>query len=247
MPRRVSGERVQVGIGPQSLQDFDVLKSAEAPAFSLERPKNDGCSAQLIAFRAGGCADSNACRTVRRCTPCRPANSRTDNPSTRASLRISANTSTLDLILASSPEKTSRRDHDQVGPNQTVTTTPASHKVEPEQTVTPGPLQTVITTMEYAGLSPLSPAADAPPSTVSGTELRESAREELAVAVTKARREAAQEFAQSLTTQEQQALPVELLSEDTTDAHHHQRTPPDWDAGRRQLWEKMTTFRARVT
>ena len=101
--------------------------------------------------------------------------------------------------------------------------------------------------MEYAGLSPLSPAADAPPSTVSGTELRESAREELAVAVTKARREAAQEFAQSLTTQEQQALLVELLSEDTTDAHPHQRTPPDWDAGRRQLWEKMTTFRALVT
>jgi hypothetical protein len=36
----------------------------------------------------------------------RRANSRTDSPSTRASLRISANTSTLDLILASSSNHT---------------------------------------------------------------------------------------------------------------------------------------------
>jgi hypothetical protein len=48
-------------------------------------------------FRGGGTASVNACRTARRCTPCRAANSRIDNPSRRASRRIASNNSTLDL------------------------------------------------------------------------------------------------------------------------------------------------------
>lgn len=51
-------------------------------------------------LRSGGSAESNAARTVRRCTPCRVANARIDKPSTLASLRIAAKTSTRAFILA---------------------------------------------------------------------------------------------------------------------------------------------------
>lgn len=87
-------------------------------------------------FRGGGTADSNAARTVRRCTLCRRASSRTDNPSTRASLRILANRSTLDTIPALPVDNLPDENHDEVGPNQTVTTTPASRKrghIKPSQ------------------------------------------------------------------------------------------------------------------
>ena len=51
-------------------------------------------------LRRGGTADANACRTVRRCTPCRTARSRTDTVgSVRRSRRIVSNSSTLDRCL----------------------------------------------------------------------------------------------------------------------------------------------------
>jgi len=53
-------------------------------------------------FRCGGTADANAARTVRRCTPCRSANSRIDTFSIRRSRLISSNSSTLDLAISTS-------------------------------------------------------------------------------------------------------------------------------------------------
>jgi len=106
-------------------------------------------------LRSGGTADSNACRTVLRCTLCRSASCRIDNPSTRSSRRIAANSSTLDPISAPpfvvtdvsmttlgwgqiKPSQGARRVA--VGPHQTVT---ASGEVEPNRTVLPGPDQAV--------------------------------------------------------------------------------------------------------
>ena len=48
-------------------------------------------------LRGAGIALANACRTVRRCTRCLAASSRIDNPPTRASRLIAANSSTFDL------------------------------------------------------------------------------------------------------------------------------------------------------
>ncbi len=56
-----------------------------------------------VGLRSGSADDSRACFTVLRCTPCRAASPRTDKPSTRASLRISANNSTRDSIQTSLP------------------------------------------------------------------------------------------------------------------------------------------------
>lgn len=86
-------------------------------------------------FRGAGAADASAWRTVRRCTPCRFANARIDNSSTRASRRIAANNSTLDSIPTPIP-RTIRWNKAQVGPDQTVITTPASRtwgQIRPSQ------------------------------------------------------------------------------------------------------------------
>jgi len=46
-------------------------------------------------FRGAGVADTNAARTVRRCTPCRSARARIERSSRRASRRIASNSSAL--------------------------------------------------------------------------------------------------------------------------------------------------------
>ena len=92
---------------------------------------------RLDALRAGGIALANACRTVRRCTRCLAASSRIDNPSTRASRLISANSSTLDrTTLGPFRDHQPVGDHGQAGPAQAVTTAPACRKMGPNQTVT---------------------------------------------------------------------------------------------------------------
>ena len=59
-------------------------------------------------FRVGGTADANACRTVRRCTPCLTDNSRIDTSgSSRRSLRIASNT--LTRLPTDTPAPPSRR------------------------------------------------------------------------------------------------------------------------------------------
>ncbi len=77
-------------------------------------------------LRSGGSADASAWRTVRRCTLCRSASCRIDNPSIRSSRRIAANRSTLDPISALPFVVTDLvGDHARVGPDQTVTGSPA--------------------------------------------------------------------------------------------------------------------------
>lgn len=71
-------------------------------------------------------------RTVRRCTPCLRASSRIESPSTLASRRICANSSNLtDLIPGPPRHQQHRRDHAQVGANNTDTATPASQQLGP--------------------------------------------------------------------------------------------------------------------
>jgi hypothetical protein len=81
---------------------------------------------------------------VRRCTPYRSANPRIDNDSSnRLSRRIASNSSTFDLTL---PAHLHALDDTvvatvQVGPDQTVITSPACRAVGPNQAVTPRPHQ----------------------------------------------------------------------------------------------------------
>jgi len=56
-------------------------------------------------FRSGGTAFSNACRTIRRCTPYLSARARTDSCSTLSSRRIASNNSTFDLATSALPER----------------------------------------------------------------------------------------------------------------------------------------------
>src|SRR5665647_2860750 len=83
-------------------------------------------------LRCGGVASASAWRTVRRCTSCRCANARIDNPSSRWSLRIRSNISTLDLALTPTPLVIVLVDvtnvgtgRSGVGPNQAITTAPS--------------------------------------------------------------------------------------------------------------------------
>jgi hypothetical protein len=55
-------------------------------------------------LRGGGTAD--ACRTVRRCTPCRSAKSRIDSSSRRRSRLIFSNNTTRDRTWPTSPPTT---------------------------------------------------------------------------------------------------------------------------------------------
>jgi hypothetical protein len=57
-----------------------------------------------VTFQALGCRSSDT-RTVRRCTRYLIARARTDRPSTRASRRIAANSSTFDPNPAPSPDR----------------------------------------------------------------------------------------------------------------------------------------------
>ena len=93
-------------------------------------------------------ADANACRTVRRCTPCRRASSRIEYSPTRPSRRIAANNSTRDPV----PDTTTRVFVAMVatlargGARSDRHTTRHADQVGPPRTVTVGPTQAVRTT-----------------------------------------------------------------------------------------------------
>ena len=101
------------------------------------------------ALRGGGTGEAIASRTVRRCTQYFSASARTDIWLRCQSNRIAAYSSTLDPIPAPSDDQHDVDHHRQVGPNQTVTTSPGVSvsrrtsggrgQVGPNQTVTPGP------------------------------------------------------------------------------------------------------------
>jgi hypothetical protein len=102
-------------------------------------------------FRAGGSADPYADRTVRRWTPCRRANSRTESPSTRASLRIVANRSTVDLIKGPLVRIIQTRTRSRAAHSNPRKAPGKSETVEPHVAVTPGPYQAVITKCVSSG------------------------------------------------------------------------------------------------
>lgn len=75
--------------------DFPIVTSdtSIASIAGFNGPSFGACAVR--GFRGAGVADTNAARTVRRCTPCRSARARIERSSRRASRRIASNSSAL--------------------------------------------------------------------------------------------------------------------------------------------------------